>query len=93
MAESAKLVTRAEQRFDPETNRVITTLYGMTNTGEIGVLDTVVITVEAFVRSYEMQKRTMEAIERHNAEQHIKSLPKGRRRKASSNVVQLKLRG
>ena len=93
MARSAKLVTRAEQRFCAEQNRVITTLYGMTNTGEVGVLDTVVITVEAFVRCYEMQKRTAEAIERHNAEQHIKSLPKGRRRKASSNVVQLKLRG
>ena len=92
MAESAKLVTRAEQRFDPEQNRVITTLYGMTHTGEVGVLDTVVITVEAFVRSYEMQQRTMAAIERHNAEQHIKSLPKRRSRKAS-NVVQLKLRG
>lgn len=92
MAESAKLVTRAEQRFCAETHRVITTLYGMTHTGDVGVLDTVVITVEAFVRSYEMQKRTMEAIERHNAEQHIKSLPKRRSRKAS-NVVQLKLRG
>jgi len=90
MAESAKIVSRAEQRFDPEQDRVITVLYGMTNTGEIGVLDTVVITVEAFVRSFEMQQRTIEQIKRHNAEQHINSLPKGRRRKAASNVVALK---
>jgi hypothetical protein len=90
MAESAKIVSRAEQRFDPEQDRVITVLYGLTSTGEVGVLDTVVITVEAFVRSHAMQVRTMEQIQRHNAEQHIKSLPKGRRRKASSNVVQLK---
>jgi hypothetical protein len=91
MAKSAKIVIRAEQRFDPEQNRVITVLYGMTNTGEIGVLDTVVITVEAFVRSHAMQVRTMEAIDRHNAEQHIKTLPKGRR-KAPSNVIALKAR-
>ena len=90
MAESAKLVTRAEQRFDPEQNRVITTLYGMTHTGEVGILDTVVITVEAFVRSYEMQKRTMEQIQRDQAQAFIETMPKGRRRKASSNVVQIK---
>ena len=90
MAESAKLVTRAEQRFDPEQNRVITTLYGMTHTGEVGILDTVVITVEAFVRSYEMQKRTMEQIQRDLAQAFIETMPKGRRRKASSTVVQIK---
>jgi hypothetical protein len=92
MAISAKIVSRAEQRFDPEQDRVITVLYGMTNTGEVGVLDTVVITVEAFVRSFEMQQRTMEQIQRHNAEQHIKSLPKRQRRKPS-NVIPLKARG
>jgi hypothetical protein len=90
MAEGAKLVTRAEQRFCAEQNRVITTLFGMTHTGEVGVLDTVVITVEAFVRSLEMQKRTMEVIQRHQAQAYIESLPKGRRRKAPSNVVALK---
>jgi hypothetical protein len=89
MAKSAKIVSRAEQRFDPEQDRVITVLYGLTNTGEVGVLDTVVITVEAFVRSHAMQLRTMEAIQRHQAQAYIESLPKGRRRKAS-NVVALK---
>jgi polyphosphate kinase 2 (PPK2 family) len=90
MAESAKIVSRAEQRFDPEQDRVITVLYGLTNTGETGVLDTVVITVEAFVRCHTMQLRTMEEIQRHSMQKYIESLPKGRRRKASSNVVQLK---
>lgn len=90
MAESAKIVSRAEQRFDPEQDRVITVLYGMTNTGEIGVLDTVVITVEAFVRSFEMQQRTMEQIQRHNAQKYVETMPKGRRRKAPSNVVAMK---
>jgi hypothetical protein len=89
MAKSAKIVSRAEQRFDPEQDRVITVLYGLTNTGEVGVLDTVVVTVEAFVRCHAMQLRTMEEIQRHNVQKRIKSLPKGRRRKAS-NVVQLK---
>jgi hypothetical protein len=90
MAEGAKLVTRAEQRFCAEQNRVITTLFGMTHTGEIGIIDTVVITVEAFVRSLEMQKRTMEVIQRHQAQAYIKSLPKGRKRKAPSNVVSMR---
>jgi len=90
MAKSAKIVSRAEQRFDAEQNRVITVLYGLTNTGEVGVLDTVVITVEAFVRSFEMQQRTIEQIKRHQAQAYIESLPKGRKRKAPSNVVALK---
>ena len=89
MTDTAKLVSRGEQRFCPVTNRVITVLYGMTKTGEIGVIDTCVATVEDFVFWLELNKKTMEQIQRHNAEQHIKSLPKGRRRKAS-NVVQLK---
>ena len=87
---SAKLISRAEQRFCAETQRVVTTLYGLKKTGEIGIIDTCVITVEAFVRSLEMQKRTMEVIQRHQAQAYIKSLPKGRKRKAPSNVVSLR---
>jgi hypothetical protein len=90
MAESAKIVSRAEQRFDPEQDRVITVLYGMTNTGEVGVLDTVVITVEAFVRCFEMQKRTMEQMQRLSAQKYVETMPKGRRRKAPSNVLAMK---
>jgi hypothetical protein len=90
MAESAKIVSRAEQRFDPQEDRVITVLYGLTNTGEVGVLDTVVITVEAFVRCFEMQKRTMEQMQRLSAQKYVETMPKGRRRKAPSNVLAMK---
>jgi hypothetical protein len=90
MAETAKLVSKGEQRFCPVTNRVISTIYGMTSTGEIGVIDTCVTTVEDFTYWLEMQKRTMEVIQRHQAQAYIESLPKGRRRKAPSNVVAMR---
>lgn len=93
MTDTAKIVSRGDQRFCPITNRVISTIYGLTANGEIAVIDTCVSTVEDFLYWCGLNKQTLAAIERHNAEQHIKSLPKGRRRKASSNVVQLKLRG
>ena len=87
---SAKMISHAEQRFCEETQRVITTLYGLKKSGEIGVIDTCVITVEAFVRSLDMQQRTMEEIQRQQARAYIASLPKGRRRKAPSNVVSMR---
>ena len=90
MSETAKLVSKGEQRFCPLTNRIISTIYGMTSTGEIGVIDTCVTTVEDFTYWLEMNKRTMEAIQRHQAQAYIESLPKGRKRKAPSNVVALK---
>ena len=89
MSETAKLVSKGAQRFCPVTNRVISTIFGMNKDGEIAVIDTCVSTVEDFTFWCGLNIETMKAIERHNAEQHIKSLPKGRRRKAS-NVVQLK---
>jgi hypothetical protein len=91
MSETAKLVSKGAQRFCPVTNRVISTIYGLTKDGEIAVIDTCVSTVEDFTYWMELNKRTMEAIQRHNAEQHIKTLPKGRR-KAPSNVIALKAR-
>jgi len=92
MSETAKLVSKGAQRFCPVTNRVISTIYGMTVTGEIGVIDTCVATVEDFVFWCGLNQQTMEAIERHNIEMHIKSLPKRVRRKAS-NVIQMKRDG
>jgi hypothetical protein len=92
MSETAKLVSKGAQRFCPVTNRVISTIYGLTKDGEIAVIDTCVSTVEDFTYWMELNKRTMEAIQRHNAEQHIKSLPKRQRRKPS-NVIPLKARG
>ena len=93
MTDTAKLVSRGEQRFCPITNRVISTIYGLTANGEIAVIDTCVSTVEDFTYWMELNKRTMEQIQRHQAQAFIETMPKGRRRKASSNVVQLKLRG
>jgi len=90
MSETAKLVSRGEQRFDPVQDRVITVLYGMTKTGEIGVIDTCVATVEDFVFWLELNKKTMEQIQRHNAQKYVEAMPKGRRRKAPSNVVAMK---
>ena len=90
MTETAKLVSKGDQRFCPVTNRVISTIYGMTVTGEIGLIDTCVSTVEDFTHWLELNKRTMEVIQRHQAQAYIESLPKGRRRKAPSNVVALK---
>ena len=90
MTDTAKLVSRGEQRFCPVQNRVISTIYGMTKDGEIAVIDTCVSTVEDFTYWMELNKRTMEEIQRHQAQAYLANLPKGRRRKASSNVVQLK---
>jgi hypothetical protein len=92
MSETAKLVSKGEQRFCPVTNRVISTIYGLTKDGEIAVIDTCVSTVEDFTFWCGLNIETMKAIERHNAEQHIKSLPKRQRRKPS-NVIPLKARG
>jgi hypothetical protein len=91
MSETAKLVSKGAQRFCPVTNRVISTIFGMNKDGEIAVIDTCVSTIEDFTYWMELNKRTMEEIQRHEAEQHIKSLPKGRRRKPS-NVIPLKAR-
>lgn len=90
MAKGAKLVGRGAMKFCPETQRVITTLHGLTKTGKIGVIDTCVSTVEDFTYWLELTKRTMETIQRHQAQAYIASLPKGRRRKAPSNVVSLR---
>jgi hypothetical protein len=89
MSDTAKLVSRGEQRFCPVTQRVISTIYGLTSDGDIAVIDTCVSTVEDFTYWIELNKRTMEEIQRHQAQAYLANLPKGRRRKAS-NVVQLK---
>jgi len=90
MTDTAKLVSRGEQRFCPVTNRVISTIYGMTKDGDIAVIDTCVATVEDFKFWCGLNRKVLDEILRYEAEQYIESLPKGRRRKASSNVVQLK---
>jgi hypothetical protein len=90
MAESAKMVSRGEQRFCPITQRVITTLYGLKADGTIGTIDTCVATVEDFVFWLKLNQQTMAQIQRHQAQAHIESLPKGRRRKAPSNVVSMR---
>jgi hypothetical protein len=92
MAKSAKIIQRGEQVFDPETERVVSKLYGLTDQGEIGVVATTVITIDDFIFWYEVQTKTMEAVRRHLAEKHIRSLPK-RQRRRTNNVIAMKTRG
>lgn len=89
MTESAKLIAQGEQVFCPKTQRIISKLYGLTCAGEIGVVATTVISVEDFMFWYKIQTQTLEAIKRHNTEQMIAALPKGRR----SKVVRLRGEG
>ena len=93
MTDTAKIVSRGDQRFCRTTKRVISTIYGLTKDGEIAVIDTCVATIEDFKFWCELNQKVLDEIRRYEVEQHIASLPKGRRRKAPSNVISLKARG
>lgn len=90
MAKGAKMISRGEQVFDEKAERIVSKLYGLTSEGQFGVVATTVISIEDFEFWYGLQTETMKAIQRYKAEKHIKGLPKGRRRKASSNVVPMR---
>lgn len=91
MPKGAKMISRGEQAFDAETERVVSKLYGLTAEGQIGVVATTVVTVDDFIFWYELQTETMKQVQRYLAEKHIKSLPKGRRqRRRADNVIPMK---
>jgi Fic family protein len=79
--DSAKMVSRGEQAFDPKTQRIVSKIYGMLSTGEMGVVETTVITVEDFLWWYGLQTQTLAAIHKYNAEALIATMPKGKARK------------
>lgn len=93
MPKGAMMVGRGGLEYDHKTKRVITTLTGLTKTGETGVINTCVCTVEDFKFWHAEYQRVLKIIERHEIEDRIASLPKGRRRKMPSNVVNIRSKG